>query len=160
MPSFEKALSSKIAHRKSNKLFPFVKIAESMEVLDCNLSYSCLYFRMQLFAEDSPLSKWDEDLTAVITPCGKGDNFFDSGFKSDLSVSDWSNVLSLEFIVIPVIILLYAKIAVRNETNTVLEWIALSTLKFFIFFFFKRSKKCHFSRHTLVFLEFFVLPRT
>ena len=43
---------------------------------------------MQLFADDSPLTKWDEDLAAVITPCGKGDNFFDSGFKSDVSVSD------------------------------------------------------------------------
>ena len=57
-------------------------------MFDCNLSYLCLYFRMQLFADDSPLTKWDEDLAAVITPCGKGDNFFDSGFKSDVSVSD------------------------------------------------------------------------
>ena len=96
---------------------------------------------MQLFAEDSPLSKWDEDLTAVITPCGKGDNFFDSGFKSDLSVSDWSYVLSLDFIVKPVIILLYPKIAVRNETNTALEWVALSTFKFFFIFLFFQKKQ-------------------
>ena len=54
----------------------------------CALRYTCLYFRMQLFADDSPLTKWEEDLTAVITPSSKGDNFFDSGFKSDLSVSD------------------------------------------------------------------------
>ena len=68
-----------------------------MAVNACALRYTCLYFRMQLFADDSPLTKWEEDLTAVITPSSKGDNFFDSGFKSDLSVSNWSYVLPLIF---------------------------------------------------------------
>ena len=55
------------------------------------LFHLCLFirFRLRLFSdsEDSQ-DQWD-DLAAVITPCSKNDNSFDSGFKSqsDLSVS-------------------------------------------------------------------------
>ena len=61
--------------------------------------YLFIYFRLRLFsdAEDSQ-DQWD-DLAAVITPCSKIDNSFDSGFKSqsDFSVSTkfwkcWQNI--------------------------------------------------------------------
>ena len=44
------------------------------------------YFRLQLFSDESSFDQWEDDLAAVLTPCSKKDNSFDSGFKSQSDV--------------------------------------------------------------------------